>query len=100
MGHIVRGLIHRCRSATRDNAQWMESGLPGPAGVPVLYPVEEAPGRGQRTAQTQPLSLEGTNVKEMTYRLTSATVTPAPFMATGVHGVVGELAAEHAMEAR
>lgn len=78
----------------------MGSGPPGPVGVPVPYPVEEAPGSGQGTAQTQPHNLGGTNVKEVTYKWTFATVTVAPFMATGVHGVIGELAAEHAVEAR
>lgn len=60
------------------STQWMGNGPSGPAGQPVQYPVEEAPDREQGTAQTQPRSLGGTNVKAVMYKLTSVTVTPAP----------------------
>lgn len=98
--HTARDLMHRCRFATRNAAQWTGSGPRGAAGVPALYLVEEAAGREHATAQTQPHSLGVTNVKDPTYRLIFATVILVPFMATGAHGVVGELVVARATEGR
>lgn len=91
---------HRCKFAMKDTAQSMASGPLGPVGVPVLYPVEVAPGREQGTALILLPSMEATNVKGVMSRVIFVIVTLVQLMVTGVLGVAGEYAAGHVMGGR
>lgn len=99
-GPTAAGLMCRGRSAARGAAQWTGSGPHGAAGAPALCPVGEAAVRGHANAQTQPHSLEVTDVKETTYKLIFATAILVPFMAAGALGAAGERAVVHAMVGR
>lgn len=91
---------HRCKFAMRDTVQSMASGQVGPAGVPVLCPVEEVPDREQGTVLTLSPSTEEANVKGVISRVIFVIVTLVQLMVTGVLGAAGECAAGRVMEGR
>lgn len=61
----------------------MGSGPHGAAGAPAACPAGEAAGRGRATAPTQPRSLGGTSVREVTYKWIFATAILAQVSALG-----------------